>query len=60
MIGEVSAFSEQVGVMGELTDGTQGVLGYDHRNLYGCFAGARAVITKLLDEITAGPEYAFQ
>jgi len=60
MIGELSAFSEQVDFMGELLDGSQGVLGYDHRSLYGCFAGARAIITKLLDEITAGPEYAFQ
>jgi type VI secretion system protein ImpJ len=60
MIGELSAFSEQVEVMGELPDGSQGVLEYDHRSLYGCFAGTRAIITKLLDEITAGPEYAFQ
>ena len=60
MIGELSAFSEQIDVMGELPDGSQGVLSYDHRNLFGCFAGAGATITKLLDEITAGPEYAFQ
>jgi type VI secretion system protein ImpJ len=60
MIGELSAFSEQVDVMGELSDGSQGVLEYDHRSLYNCFAGTRAIITKLLDEITAGPEYAFQ
>jgi type VI secretion system protein ImpJ len=60
MIGELSAFSEQVDVMGELSDGSQGVLEYDHRSLYSCFAGTRAIITKLLDEITAGPEYAFQ
>jgi len=60
MIGELSAFSEQVDVMGELADESQGVLGYDHRNLHGCFEGVGAIITKLLDEITAGPEYAFQ
>jgi type VI secretion system protein ImpJ len=60
MIGELSAFSEQVDVMGELADGSQGVLGYDHRNLWDCFEGLSAVITKLLDEITAGPEYVFQ
>jgi len=60
MIGELSAFSEQVDVMGELADGSQGVLGYDHRNLWGCFEGVGAIITKLLDEITAGPEYVFQ
>jgi type VI secretion system protein ImpJ len=60
MIGELSAFSEQVDVMGELADESQGVLGYDHRNLHGCFEGVGAIITKLLDEITAGPEYVFQ
>ncbi|UCG67230.1 MAG: type VI secretion system baseplate subunit TssK, partial [Deltaproteobacteria bacterium] len=60
MIGELSAFSEQVDVMGELADGSEGVLGYDHRNLWGCFEGVGAIITKLLDEITAGPEYVFQ
>jgi len=60
MIGELSAFSEQVDVVGELADGSQGVLGYDHRNLWGCFEGVGAIITKLLDEITAGPEYVFQ
>jgi len=60
MIGELSAFSEQVDVMGELADESQGVLGYDHRNLHGCFEGIGAIITKLLDEITAGPEYVFQ
>jgi type VI secretion system protein ImpJ len=60
MIGELSAFSEQVDVMGELADGSQGVLDYDHRNLHGCFEGIGAIITKLLDEITAGPEYVFQ
>jgi type VI secretion system protein ImpJ len=60
MVGELSAFSEQVDVMGELSDGSQGVLEYDHRSLHSCFAGTRAIITKLLDEITAGPEYAFQ
>ena len=60
MIGELSAFSEQVSVTGELADGTQGVLDYDHRNLWRCFARAGAMITQLLDEITAGPEYVFQ
>jgi len=60
MIGELSAFSEQVDVMGQMADGSQGVLDYDHRNLWGCFEGVGAIITKLLDEITAGPEYVFQ
>ena len=60
IIGEVSAFSAQVDVMGQMSDGSRGVLDYDHRNLGECFAGASAMITQLLDEITAGPEYVIQ
>jgi type VI secretion system protein ImpJ len=60
MIGELSTFSEHVDVMGEMADGIRGVLDYDHRNLGECFAGAGAMITQLLDEITAGPEYVIQ
>jgi type VI secretion system protein ImpJ len=57
LIGELSSFSEQVSVNGELEDGTPFLLGYDHLNLWKCFAGAKSLITRLLDEITAGPEY---
>jgi len=57
LIGELSSFSEQVSVNGELEDGTPLLLGYDHLNLWKCFAGAKTLITRLLDEITAGPEY---
>jgi type VI secretion system protein ImpJ len=60
LIGELSSFSEQVNVMGEVADGSQGVLDYDHGNLWECFDGAGAIIIRLLDEITAGPEYAIQ
>jgi len=60
IIGDLSAFSEHVDVMGHMADGTTGVLDYDHRNLGECFAGAGAMITQLLDEITAGPEYVIQ
>jgi len=60
IIGEVSAFSEQVDVMGQMSDGSRDVLDYDHRNLGECFTGASAMITQLLDEITAGPEYVIQ
>ena len=58
MIGELSSFSEQINVKGEFEDGTSGVSPYDHRHLWACFAGARSIVTRLLDEITAGPEYA--
>lgn len=57
MVGELSSFSERVNVMGELADGTQVLPNYDHRNLWECFSSAQSLITQLLDEITAGPEY---
>jgi type VI secretion system protein ImpJ len=60
LIGELSSFSEQVNVMGELEDGTRLLSGYDHQNLWKCFSGAQAIVTQLLDEITAGPEYVIQ
>ena len=60
LIGELSSFSEQINVMGEMADGSPGVLDYDHGNLWECFDGAGAIIIRLLDEITAGPDYAIQ
>jgi type VI secretion system protein ImpJ len=58
MVGELSSFSEQINVKGESEDGTAGQDAYDHRQLYPCFAGVRSIVTRLLDDITAGPEYA--
>jgi type VI secretion system protein ImpJ len=60
LIGELSSFSERVNVVGELEDGSRLVPGYDHRGLWDCFSKAQALVTQLLDEITAGPEYVFQ
>lgn len=57
LVGELSTFSEEVSVMGELWDGTQLLMGYEHRRLGECFSGAHSLIIRLLDEITAGPEY---
>jgi type VI secretion system protein ImpJ len=58
LIGELSSFSETVSVLGEsVADGTPLVPEYDHRNLGECFSRAHALILRLLDEITAGPEY---
>ncbi len=57
MIGELSSFSEQVDVMGETKDGAQNALEYVHGDLWKCFGKAKATVTLLLDEITAGPEY---
>ncbi len=60
LIGELSSFSERVNVNGELEDGTALIPPYDHENLWECYAAAQALITQLLDEITAGPDYIIQ
>jgi type VI secretion system protein ImpJ len=57
LIGELSAFSDQVSVLAELRGGKKALPEYDHGNLWGCFSAARSLISRLLDEITAGPEY---
>jgi len=57
LIGELTSFSERVNVLGELQDGKKVLPEYDHRNLYNCFSAAQDMISHLLDEITAGPEY---
>jgi type VI secretion system protein ImpJ len=46
--------------MGEVENGTCLISKYDHRSLWECFSSAQALITQLLDEITAGPEYVIQ
>lgn len=61
LIGELSSFSEKVNVMGETMGGGEFSLpAYDHRNLWSCFFTAQQLISRLLDEITAGPEYVIQ
>ncbi|MBW2600817.1 MAG: type VI secretion system baseplate subunit TssK [Deltaproteobacteria bacterium] len=60
LIGELSTFSDSINVMGELEDGTQIVPNYDHHGLGKCFSSAQGLITQLLDEITAGPEYVME
>ncbi|MEW6381891.1 MAG: type VI secretion system baseplate subunit TssK [bacterium] len=57
MIGELSSFSEKIRVLGETEEGISLLPAYDHRNLWACFSAAQGLITRLLDEITAGPEY---
>jgi type VI secretion system protein ImpJ len=57
LIGELSSFSNRINVAGELEDGTRLLPNYDHWNPMECFAAAQSLITQLLDEITAGPEY---
>lgn len=57
LIGEMSTFSERISVTGTLDDGTTLVPRYRHQDLWHCFSSAQRLITQLLDEITAGPEY---
>jgi type VI secretion system protein ImpJ len=57
LIGELSSFSENINVMGEAKDGSRSLPLYNHRNIYECFFAAQSLISQLLDEITAGPDY---
>lgn len=60
LIGELSSFSNHINVLGEQDDG-QTVLGaYDHSDLSRCFLAAQSLISQLLDEITAGPDYVIE
>lgn len=60
LIGELSSFSTSINVMGEAGDGTYKLPNYNHRNLWNCFSSAQALVTRLLDDITAGPQYMIQ
>jgi type VI secretion system protein ImpJ len=57
LIGELSSFSIDVGVLGTEAEGAELLPSYDHRNLGECFHLALNLVTRLLDEITAGPDY---
>jgi type VI secretion system protein ImpJ len=60
LTGELSSFSSEINVLGEL-DGGQALLGvYDHSDLSGCFLAAQSLVSRLLDEITAGPDYVIE
>jgi len=57
LIGELSTFSDQISALGESADGGSLLPGYDHQSLGHCFMAAQALIVRLLDEVTAGPDY---
>lgn len=57
IVGELSSFCADISAGGELADGTSLLPEYDHKELYKCFSGAQSLITRMLNEITAGPEY---
>jgi type VI secretion system protein ImpJ len=57
LIGELSTFSGEISYTGEDETGTQLLPDYDHSALGTCFRAAQLLVTQLLDQITAGPEY---
>ncbi len=57
LIGELSTFSGEISYTGEDLEGSQLLPDYDHERLSACFGSAQALVTRLLDQITAGPEY---
>jgi len=57
LIGELSSFSNSINVLGEDEGGNVQLGVYDHTDLGTCFLAAQSLISQLLNEITAGPEY---
>lgn len=57
LIGELSSFSLRVNHLGELDGGYRMLPPYDHQAIWDCFHAAQQLISQLLDEITAGPDY---
>jgi type VI secretion system protein ImpJ len=57
LVSELSTFSAEISFTGESSAGELLLPPYDHGQLGVCFASALALITRLLDQITAGPEY---
>ena len=57
LVGELSTFSGEISYTGEDQEGNQLLPDYDHQELGTCFSAAQALVTRLLDQITAGPEY---
>ena len=57
LTGELSCFSAEVNLSNGDRQASGRVSAYQHESLYDCFSTARSLITRLLDEITAGPEY---
>ncbi len=57
IIGELSTFSDRVGVLGEQSSGERLIAPYDHERIGENFSAAQSLIASLLEEITAGPEY---
>jgi type VI secretion system protein ImpJ len=57
LIGELSTFSGDISFSGEDSEGNKLLPGYDHSDIGKSYNAALELITRLLDQITAGPEY---
>lgn len=57
LVGELSTFSDDINVHGESVNDEVMLPVYDHQNLGLCFLAAQSLVVRLLDEVTAGPEY---
>jgi len=57
LVGELSSFSERVNALGEFSDSDNLFPNYNHSSLWPCYSAIQNLISHLLDEITAGPEY---
>ncbi len=57
LIGELSSFSDRINALGEFSDDNHALPPYDHSSLWNCYSEVQNLISHLLDEITAGPEY---
>lgn len=60
LIGELSTFSSKINLVNILKDSPFYFLDYDHEDLTGCYNRARYVLSKLMAEIAAEPEYIAQ
>ena len=57
IVGELSSFSSSIDVLGRQTEKDIGILPYDHWDIGKCFLRAFETISRLIEEITAGPQY---
>lgn len=59
-IGELSSFARDISALGEDQQGQKLLPDYAHENLGPCFEAARNIITRILNSLTAGPEFMTQ
>ncbi|GHU17214.1 type VI secretion protein [Betaproteobacteria bacterium] len=59
MVGELSVFSGELSPVGETRQGLRALPPYDHENLHECYSAACGIITRLVDSLVVGPDFAF-